>query len=280
MCPALTDWLEVERQEMLIEDVKEADAEKWLQDECPITMVYVCTKDEIANLRIARLLLRMFEKEKYQNLWGVKVVALDPPEGCILEELSKRNENKKGFKLFSLTRSEKTGSRSPVAANLLTETDDAFAKQLHEDYCKEEDKKLKLNPHHKKKPAHQAWSLLGETYRESNRSSADHIEVKFRAVGRTLVPRAEGIAAPLSKDEIELLSSIEHNRWWAERALDGWQYSQNRDDSLRRHHNMLPYDDLDQETKDNDKKNVRKMLAIAAGDDHVLALRTEPVLLD
>jgi hypothetical protein len=280
MCPALTDWLEVERQEMLIEDVKEADAEKWLQDECPITMVYVCTKDEIANLRIARLLLRMFEKEKYQNLWGVKVVALDPPEGCILEELSKRNENKKGFKLFSLTRSEKTGSRSPVAANLLTETDDAFAKQLHEDYCKEEDKKLKLNPHHKKKPAHQAWSLLGETYRESNRSSADHIEVKLRAVGRTLVPRAEGIAAPLSEDEIELLACIEHNRWWAERALDGWQYSQNRDDSLRRHHNMLPYDDLDQETKDNDKKNVRKMLAIAAGDDHVLALRTEPVLLD
>ena len=39
-------------------------------------------------------------------------------------------------------KSKKLGSSSPVATNLLSETDDDFAKALHEDYCKNENIKL------------------------------------------------------------------------------------------------------------------------------------------
>ena len=55
--PALEQWVRVEKEEARIEDVGNSEIDKWLSDECAITMVYVCTKDEIANLRIARLLV-------------------------------------------------------------------------------------------------------------------------------------------------------------------------------------------------------------------------------
>ena len=271
----LPDWLSVERVESRIEDVHDSVAKNWLQDETPITMVYVCTKNEIANLKIARLLLRLMDNEPYRNLDKVQVVALDTPGGCVLEEFSKRDDNKNRFKLFSLLKSKKQGGSSPVAANLLSETDDDFAKALHEDYCKNEDIKLENDPSLEKKPAHKPWNQLSETYREANRSSADHIEIKLRAVGRVLLPRSNSIEAPLSSLEIELLAEMEHNRWWAERSLDGWKYSSERNDQLRQHPNMIHFKDLDEGTKKYDRNNVKKMIEIAAGKDKILAMKSE-----
>lgn len=268
--PALPNWLQVELQELSMDDVKEIEAERWLKDNCNITMIYVSTTDEIANLRIARLLLRLLEKDTYKHLSQVQVVALDPPGGCVLEEFSKRDDNKNRFKLFSLTRAEKTGVGSPVAANLLTETDDEWARRLHQAYCNEQDQKEKHDPEHKRKPAHKPWELLAETYRQSNRSSADHIEVKLRAVGRTFTTQNQGVAKPLTNEEIELLARIEHNRWWADRALDGWQYSKNRDDALRLHPAVQPFDKLDGKDKKLDRENVENMLRIAGGKNSIL----------
>ena len=56
--PALDQWLDIETEESRIEGIGQAEIERWASDPFPITMVYVCVKDEIANLRIARLLLR------------------------------------------------------------------------------------------------------------------------------------------------------------------------------------------------------------------------------
>lgn len=271
MHPTLPDWLTVERMESRIEDVKELHAEKWLQDECPISMVYVCTKDELANLRIARLLLRLLEMDAYQELSGVQVIALDPPGGCILEEFSKREDKKSRFKLFSLLRSDGQAEKSPVNGNLLTEMDDECAKELHKDYCAE----LEKNPSQMRKPAHKPWEQLAETYREANRSSADHINVKLRAVGRVLASRGSAIEAPLSMEETEVLAKMEHRRWWAERSLDGWEFAEARNDSLKQHPNMLPYEQLDEETKDYDRKNVLKMMRIAADNEKVLAVKSD-----
>lgn len=275
MRPTLSDWLTVEREESRIEDVQDSVAEKWLKDELPITVVYVCTKNEIANLKIARLLLRLMDKEPYRELSKVQVVTLDPPGGCVLAEFSKQNDNKDRFKLFSLMKSKKQDSSSPVATNLLSETDDDFAKALHEDYCKNEDIKLEKDPGLKRKPAHKPWDQLAETYREANRSSADHIEIKLRAVGRVLLPRSNSAETPLSSLEIELLAEMEHNRWWAERSLDGWKYSSERNDQLLQHRNMIQFEDLDEDTKEYDRKNVIKMIEIAAGKDKILAMKSD-----
>lgn len=273
--PTLTDWLskEVDLIESQIEDVQDTKVEKWLTDEYPITMVYVCTKDELANLRISRLLLRQLEKDAQRSLaHELKVVALDPPGGCVLGEFSRRSDNKDRFKLFSLMKVAGQGAESPLATNLLTETDDEIAKALHKDYCDGEDKKMEIDPTYKRKPAHKTWEKLSETYREANRSSADHIQVKLRAVGRILTPSSEGSEVPLSKDEIELLARMEHQRWWAERSLDGWKFATDRKDLSKQHPDMVPYEKLNDQTKDYDRNNVKKIIEILKGNDKIIVM--------
>jgi len=270
--PTLTDWLpDVHCIESRIEDVQDSQVEQWLTGECPITMVYVCTKGELANLRISRLLLRQLEKDEHRSLTcGLQVVALDPPGGCVLGDFSKRTDNKDRFKLFSLMKVEGQGTETPLVTNLLTETDDEIAKALHKDYCDGEDKKLANDPTHKRKPAHKHWEKVAETYREANRSSADHYQTKLRAVGRILIPKDKGSEAPLTEDEIELLAKMEHQRWWAERSLDGWKFAKDRNDLLKEHPDMVEYEELSDGTKDYDRDNVKKIIEILKGKDKIL----------
>lgn len=50
----------------------------------------------------------------------------------------------------------------------------------------------------------------------------------------------------------------EHNRWWVERALAGWIEGP-RDDLRLSHPNMVPFDELDEETKAFDRQAIRSM---------------------
>lgn len=53
--------------------------------------------------------------------------------------------------------------------------------------------------------------------------------------------------------ELQLrLLKAEHNRWWAERLLGEWRVGK-RDDARRIHPNLVPFDELDDFTKDIDK---------------------------
>ena len=55
--PAIEDWLVVEKIEIDVNYITQKILDEWLEDVDPITMVYVCRKNEISNLRVARLLL-------------------------------------------------------------------------------------------------------------------------------------------------------------------------------------------------------------------------------
>lgn len=270
--PALADWLQVETEETRFENLGPEQFTRWLQDERPITVVYVCTKNEIANLRISRLLLQQMRlREAQGGPPAAPVVALDPSGGSVLEEFATYGDHAGLFHVFSLTRASGSGARSALAGSVLTETDDAWAILLHEDYCATDDQACAQDPARKKAVANQPWEMLEETYREANRASADHLEVKLRAVGRVLVPEGAAQPSPLNTDEIELLARMEHDRWWAERALNGWTYAPDRDDLRKHHPNMLPYEQLDELTRQKDRDNVLNLLRIVCGTDHVLA---------
>ena len=63
--PAIEDWLVVEKIEIDVSYITQKILDEWLEDVDPITMVYVCRKNEISNLRVARLLLdRQIEHSK------------------------------------------------------------------------------------------------------------------------------------------------------------------------------------------------------------------------
>jgi hypothetical protein len=115
-------------------------------------------------------------------------------------------------------------------------------------------------------PSIRPWALLAETYRQSNRRNADHIPVKLRAVGRAAVP-ANATSRPesaFSAEEIEILARMEHARWNADRWLDGWQFGIPRNDALKIHDNLVPWEHLDERTKDYDREAVRQIPAMLA----------------
>jgi hypothetical protein len=266
--PALERWLQVEKEETRFEAVGPQQIQKWLTDERPVTVAYVCTKDEIVNLRIARMLLEGIKEQPRQDLAGAaKVVALDPAGGCVLADFAAHGGHEGRFQLFSLVR----GSEG-----FLSEMDDTRARQFHDDYCASDNERVRKQPGAAPAPANKPWEQLPETLRNANRMTADHFDVKMRAIGCHVVPRGEveGKHATLTPQEIELLSIMEHNRWWADRALDGWTLGP-RKDANKVHPNMVPYEELDEEAKQKDRNFVLHMIKVLENEG-LLVVRDTP----
>ncbi len=262
--PALEQWLQVETEESLFENVGQAQIRRWLTDERPVTVAYVCTKDEIANLRIARLLLQEIKAQAPgQDLASVQVVSLDPPGGCVLADFAAHGRHEGRFHLFSLVRS---------SGDFLSEIDDARARQMHAGYCARDREEVRRNPGQSISPSNKPWEALEETMRNANRLTADHFEVKMRAIGCQLVPRESAMAEPatLTPHELELLARMEHDRWWADRALDGWQVGPVRDNARKIHPNMVPYDELTEPIKQLDRDSVLQMMDVLAREGQVI----------
>lgn len=111
------------------------------------------------------------------------------------------------------------------------------------------------------KPAQQAWKNLGEKYRWSNRYQADAYLELLNAHGFKLVPGsdpdAKACVENFDEDVLENMARQEHNRWWVERVLAGWTKGQ-RDDLRLTHPNMVPFEELEEETKEYDREAIRR----------------------
>ena len=108
----------------------------------------------------------------------------------------------------------------------------------------------------KSKATFKLWDDLSEEQKDTNRSAADHIEVKIRAAGlNPKQPDIKEVWSKLDAKALEMLSRMEHERWAASLWLANWQVGE-RDDVRRKHNDLVPYDDLDPRTKRYDDKQV------------------------
>jgi len=264
--PQLESLLSVETQELAIEEVSADDLDRWLFDERLVTIAYVCTRDEIANLRVARLLLAQMQLRASEGHARVAdVVALDPPGGCVLSDYAQYGQHPGYFHLFSLVGSnrDQRAKEGEGAGNLLLDVDDSRARQFHEGYCTKDRLECANNPGQKPKPFNRPWADLPETARDANRITADHFEVKMRAVGCRVVSRSDGSEpTALSPEELELLARMEHNRWVADRLLDGWKHDAVRCNKRKLHPSLVPYDELTEPIKQLDRDSVLQMVEI------------------
>jgi hypothetical protein len=143
---------------------------------------------------------------------------------------------------------------------------DRVAKQIHDTWYRANQRRIEeaiakgdheLAGQLSSKTTFKIWDELTEEQRDSNRSAADHVEIKFRAVGIDFSqPGLEKAWANLTEDQIESLARIEHERWSAPLWLGNYSPGQ-RNDTLRLHPNLVPYDQLDQSTKQYDIEQVR-----------------------
>jgi hypothetical protein len=120
-------------------------------------------------------------------------------------------------------------------------------------------------------PANCPWEDLAEEYRESNRRLLVHLPAKLLTANvdlaawlRTPLPvpnEAGGIPLPdLSANPVlmETLAELEHRRWMVDRRLSGWHHAPIRDNDARHHPDLVPYDQLDEYTRELDRAIVRE----------------------
>ena len=115
-----------------------------------------------------------------------------------------------------------------------------------------------------------AWENLPENIRNANRAVADHFDIKMRAVGCKVVLEGVGAEVQLSPNEIEILAIMEHQRWWADRSINGWTFAEVRDDINRLHPNMVPYEELSNADKQKDRDSVLQMIEILGSECMIL----------
>lgn len=269
--PAIEDYVVVEKIEIDLDHITPQILDQWLEDADPITMVYVCRKNEISNLRIARLLLdRQIEQSRQRDMNIADVVALDPPGGSVLSDFYTYGNHGGHFHVFSLVGVDGNAEGSAVTRGLLTDIDDSRARSIHDAYRAKDLAMMEQNPDHQVHPNSRPWDDLPENIRDANRMVGDHFEIKMRAIGCRLGAIGNVEETTLSKDELEVLSIMEHRRWWADRALNGWRFGSSRDDAKKTHPNMVPYQDLSEADKQKDRDSVIEMTKILRGEGMVI----------
>lgn len=105
-----------------------------------------------------------------------------------------------------------------------------------------------------------AWDALPERLRCSNRRAADDVRQQLAAIGYDLLPLVDWTARPVvfSDDELDRLSSLEHERWRRERVSLGWRLSERKDESARTHPDIVPWERLGEESREANRAAMRK----------------------
>jgi hypothetical protein len=122
------------------------------------------------------------------------------------------------------------------------------------------------------------WEELDETYRQANRDAVAHIPAKLASAGidparwRSVVglPQLQPGERIYANDaELEVLAELEHERWQAQRRMDGWRRAEGprKDEARRLHPSLVPYRQLTDDIKEFDRAYVRQTAAACGGAD-------------
>ena len=101
---------------------------------------------------------------------------------------------------------------------------------------------------------------LPDEIKYSNIDNAAHIPTKLLSIGYKIRQVKKGFKAVplrLSDSEIETMAMVEHIRWSWDKRLNGWTFSDVRDENNKTHPGLIPYDDLTESEKEKDRDLVR-----------------------
>jgi hypothetical protein len=186
---------------------------------------------------------------------------LDTPPGAAVRRLVEGSAELSRRISFLPTGEPASGYEAVIGESL-----DRTARKIHENWMTETRKQIaaartkgdeSAAKKHEAKSTFREWDELSEEQKGANRSQADHIAFKVRAVGLDPKTATQSDWSKLSTDQIESLARLEHARWAAYYWMTGWTYAAQRNDQKKQHPNLVPYDDLDEPTKDYDRAAVR-----------------------
>lgn len=98
-----------------------------------------------------------------------------------------------------------------------------------------------------------SWEMLSEFQRQSNIAAADHLLTKVRLllpeenpeqISPEICKRAYEKYRILTGEQKEACRRLEHNRWMRFHFLNNWQYATVRNNNIRHHNLLVPYEKL------------------------------------
>lgn len=211
----------------------------------PFSTIYIVNKDDNLSGKLLTIL------SKIETVNPIKVIlTLMDPDGIINNWYTASELQNIELYKFNLVEEAFTED------SIISEKNDKLAKQVHQFY---------LPPLEKRDPqksSHVNWEKLNFDFKIQNRAQADHIYVKTRAMNLKIVPSSDSRPEVNIDEEskiFEILAELEHNRWMAQLYLNGWKYSEIRNDVKKLHTDLVPYDQLSENVKDWDRDAVRNI---------------------
>ncbi len=228
-----------------------------ISESCPVTIAYVCLSEEEKSLSNALALQALARRHDWM---GGPIFAKLSTLGAVADVKAGISEIEPaqliGFgELDDIV--DDTGAFDADA--------DKLAKMMHQAY---------LNVAHEDKASCVPWEKLDEDKRESNRRQVIHIAAKLSSIGMDVESWLKSLDEKLDQpflpefvnavnnEEMEKLSILEHDRWMADRRLNGWRYGIDRDDMKRTHPDLVPYDELGIEAQSFDRVMIETLLDI------------------
>lgn len=149
-------------------------------------------------------------------------------------------------------------------AQIYDHSQDQLAKRLHAAY-----RELAPEDKHYNLP----WDDLPEDIRVSNRRAADHLPAKIASLSTVDNPRSAlatlvkghnpSPALIATEEDLHALSVLEHERWMADRRLNGWRHGQTRNNDQRFHPDLIQFDNLPAASQAFDRRLVEIALHAA-----------------
>ena len=213
------------------------DQAKFAEDKPQICAVYICLRDSAEALSTA-----IIQKERASRH--------DLIQGPIFVRLRSGGPLRPDSGVASLKPRQiySFGALSDAAASsaALADDPDADAKRVHEVYARTGG--YSATP----------WAELSEELRVSNRRVISHVPAKLASLGFDLEawltqPDAErrwppalapGEALYRDEDERRSAAILEHERWMADRRVNGWRYGTARDNERKVQPYLVPFDAL------------------------------------
>lgn len=230
------------------------------------TCIYLCLKDINFSLTFAQYLAESF-----------RLLNQTPPLLCLMifEQLDGEDSLmllQKNLSRRSITHLVQPDLNADRDLFFLQTSLDQLSKQIHIRYLED---RLSEGEKYGARPALVDWDQLSEHYRESNRNQADHHFFKVRSIGYLLEKQRSKVKVKKTRveftnSEINQLSLTEHHRWVSERELAGWHYSDTRDDSNKKHPDLVSWNQLPDDRQEMNKSMIRALDSLFAEADYRL----------
>jgi serine phosphatase RsbU (regulator of sigma subunit) len=112
---------------------------------------------------------------------------------------------------------------------------------------------------------------LPDNIKYSNIDNALNIPTKLLSIGYKIRQVKKGfkpVTLHLNDTEIETMARVEHMRWSWEKRLSGWTLGNIRDEDIKTHPSLVPYEELSESEKEKDRELVKLIPALLQDIDY------------